>query len=113
LTAYFDHVQVLYPLLDCERIEGDVFNPRLDDMIQRSSGFFALYHAILALRCLHFGGGAFEPGKTDAWILYQKALAKLPTLLLLRERLVTAQVRNEWAKSMAKQIGHKVYKSIG
>jgi hypothetical protein len=97
-AAYFDHVQILYPLLDRQEFESNAFHPQLPDLLQRSSGFFALYHTVLALGCLFEGGGAFEPGKGDAWDLFQMALGKFPELLLLREKLVNAQVGDSHPK---------------
>lgn len=94
MKAYFDHIQSLYPLLDREKFESKAFNPQLHDILQKSNAFYALYHSVLALGCLHMGGGAFEPGKGDAWNLFQRALAKFPDMLSLREKLVTAQVRH-------------------
>lgn len=57
-----------------------------------SPAFSALYHTVLALGCQYTGEGSFDPGKGQAWKLYQAALGLLPDVLLPGEMLVNLQV---------------------
>ncbi|KAJ3538985.1 hypothetical protein NM208_g5672 [Fusarium decemcellulare] len=80
ISTYYERVHPLFPHLDRESFESTVSSPNLHDVLTDDPCFSCLYHSVLALGCLHDGGGSFEPGKGKAWELFSVALALVPSL---------------------------------
>ncbi|KAL1853347.1 hypothetical protein Plec18170_005344 [Paecilomyces lecythidis] len=89
--SYFEHVHPLYPFLDRQSFEAQVFNTNLQQLLSTSAPFSALYHTVLALGCQYQEGGTFDPGQGKAWKLFQISLGLFPDVLVPRETLVNVQ----------------------
>ena len=71
--VYYEQVHPLFPHLDRESFDSTVTSGNLSTILNNDPAFSALYHSVLALGCLHDGGGSFEPGKGKAWELFSMA----------------------------------------
>ncbi|KAM5342284.1 hypothetical protein ACJ41O_013250 [Fusarium nematophilum] len=91
ITTYYERVHPLFPHLDKESFESTVSSANLSTILSEDPSFSALYHSVLALGCLHDGGGGFEPGKGKAWELFSVALALVPGLEKSTSALVALQ----------------------
>ena len=78
--VYYERVHPLFPYLDRESFDTTVATSNLTSILSNDPAFSALYHSVLALGCLHDGGGSFEPGKGKAWGLFSVALTLLPVM---------------------------------
>ncbi|KAM0319409.1 hypothetical protein ACHAPQ_010371 [Fusarium lateritium] len=80
------------PLLDhASATKYIISGGNLSNILITDTAFSALYYSVLALGCLHDGGGSFEPGKGKAWELFSVALALLPSLQKSPNSLVALQ----------------------
>ncbi|KAF4451297.1 hypothetical protein F53441_5718 [Fusarium austroafricanum] len=91
IMTYYEQVHRLFPHLDRESFDSTISSGNLGSIIISDTAFSALYHAVLALGCLHEGGGSFEPGKGKAWELFSVALSEVPNLAKARNSLVALQ----------------------
>ncbi|KAK4242764.1 hypothetical protein C8A03DRAFT_28993 [Achaetomium macrosporum] len=91
IELYFRRVHPMYPFLDREWFEATARRTDLVVLLRRDKSLSALYHAVLALGCLHEGCGSFEPGKGRAWRLFSTSLALFPDLLALPDSLTALQ----------------------
>ncbi|KAM0284306.1 hypothetical protein ACHAO9_009230 [Fusarium lateritium] len=91
IITYYEQVHPLFPHLDRESFDSTVSSGNLSNILITDTAFSALYYSVLALGCLHDGGGSFEPGKGKAWELFSVALALLPSLQKSPNSLVALQ----------------------
>ncbi|RTE80194.1 hypothetical protein BHE90_005287 [Fusarium euwallaceae] len=91
IAAYYERVHPLFPHLDRASFEAKISSPNLSTILAEEPSFSALYHSVLALGCLHSGGGSFEPGKGKAWKLFSVALGLIPDLEKSNDPLVALQ----------------------
>ncbi|KAJ3457940.1 hypothetical protein MRS44_012049 [Fusarium solani] len=91
IAAYYERVHPLFPHLDRASFESKISSPNLPTILAEEPAFSALYHLVLALGCLHSGGGSFEPGKGKAWKLFSVALPLIPDLEKSNDPLVALQ----------------------
>ncbi|KAG8354237.1 hypothetical protein FVEN_g7812 [Fusarium venenatum] len=91
IMIYYDRVHPLFPYLDRESFDTTIATGNLTSILSNDSAFSALYHSVLALGCLHDGGGSFEPGKGKAWELFSVALPLLPDIQKCGKSLVALQ----------------------
>jgi hypothetical protein len=91
ISAYYEQVHPIFPHLDRSSFDSTVSSGNLSNILVTDPAFSALYHSVLALGCLHDGGGSFEPGKGKAWELFSVALAQLPSLPRSANSLVALQ----------------------
>ncbi|KAF4972584.1 hypothetical protein FSARC_857 [Fusarium sarcochroum] len=91
ILIYYEQVHPLFPHLDRESFDTTITTGNLTNILNNDPAFSALYHAVLALGCLHDGGGSFEPGKGRAWELFSVALPLLPGLHRSGNPLVALQ----------------------
>ncbi|RSL83601.1 hypothetical protein CEP52_016675 [Fusarium oligoseptatum] len=91
IAAYYERVHPLFPHLDRPSFESKISSPNLSTILAEEPSFSALYHSVLALGCLHSGGGSFEPGKGKAWKLFSVALGLIPNLEKSNDPLVALQ----------------------
>ncbi|KAJ4116122.1 hypothetical protein NW768_011094 [Fusarium equiseti] len=91
MMIYYERVHPLFPYLDRESFDKTITTGNLTSILSNDPAFSALYHSVLALGCLHDGGGSFEPGKGKAWELFSVALPVLPTLQKSENSFVALQ----------------------
>ncbi|KAG8670677.1 hypothetical protein FPOAC2_07474 [Fusarium poae] len=91
IMIYYERVHPLFPFLDRECFDTTVATGNLNSIFSNDSAFSALYHSVLALGCLHDGGGSFEPGKGKAWELFSVASPLLPDIVKSGKSLVALQ----------------------
>ncbi|KAF4334093.1 hypothetical protein FBEOM_12104 [Fusarium beomiforme] len=91
IATYYEQVHPLFPHLERDSFDSILSSQNLRHTLQNDIAFSALYHSVLALGCLHDGGGSFEPGKGNAWALFSVALAKVPNLPKAENSLVALQ----------------------
>ncbi|KAH7239483.1 hypothetical protein BKA59DRAFT_277275 [Fusarium tricinctum] len=91
IITYYEQVHPIFPHLDRSSFDSTVSSGNLNNILVTDPAFSALYHSVLALGCLHDGGGSFEPGKGKAWELFSVALAQLPSLPRSANSLVALQ----------------------
>lgn len=84
----------MWPFLDQVNFEEKAFGPHATHLIRESAPFCALYYTVQALGCLHRDGGEFEPGKGEAWMLFQNALSLVPDILIPQEKLANLQANS-------------------
>ncbi|KAK2684476.1 hypothetical protein QWA68_016280, partial [Fusarium oxysporum] len=89
--AYFKRVHPIYPFLDRQQFQGQALNPDLDQLLEASPAFSALYHTVLALGSQYCQGGSFEPGVGKAWDLFQVSLGHIADLIVPRESFENLQ----------------------
>ncbi|KAK2751490.1 fungal specific transcription factor, partial [Colletotrichum kahawae] len=88
---YFDTLHPIYPFLNRDDFEGKAFSPELDKILEDDLQYSALYHAVLALGCQHFGQGSFDPGKGRAWELFRVCLSHTADILNFGDSLLGLQ----------------------
>ncbi|KAG5655282.1 hypothetical protein KAF25_010434 [Fusarium avenaceum] len=91
IMTYYEQVHPIFPHLDRSSFDSTVSSGNLSNILVADPAFSALYHSVVALGCLHDGGGSFEPGKGKAWELFSVALAQLPSLPRSSNSLVALQ----------------------
>ncbi|CAM1504843.1 Fc.00g024340.m01.CDS01 [Cosmosporella sp. VM-42] len=91
ISAYFERVHPLHPHLNRASFESTSSSAELPSLLSENKSFSALYHAVLALGCLYYGGGSFEPGKGQAWQLFSVSLALFPDLVQSHDSLLVLQ----------------------
>ncbi|KAJ8098167.1 fungal-specific transcription factor domain-containing protein [Lipomyces tetrasporus] len=92
IQAFFTNIYPVYPFLDREEFETQVFSPTLMESLVHNPVFSALYHSVLALGSQFCQGGTFEPGQGRAWELFQVALSHMADLILPRESVESVQL---------------------
>lgn len=72
-------------------MEAGISSLHIEQAFSDDPAFSALYHAVLALGCLHDGGGSFEAEKGQAWDLFSVSLSLLPGLAKSKNSMVALQ----------------------
>ncbi|KAJ6064644.1 hypothetical protein N7499_013324 [Penicillium canescens] len=91
VDAYFQNLHSVYPFLDQRDFRNRALGPNIRELLKANPAFSALYHTVLALGCQYHEGGTWEPGKGEAWELFQVALGLIADILLPREHLIGLQ----------------------
>ncbi|KAF5665039.1 fungal specific transcription factor [Fusarium denticulatum] len=91
IQAFFVNIHPVYPFLDRQGFATQASDAYLDDILQASPAFSALYHCVLALGSQFFDCGSFVPHVGRAWDLFQVSLGKLPEILAPPVMLINLQ----------------------
>ncbi|KAF2009635.1 hypothetical protein BU24DRAFT_428537 [Aaosphaeria arxii CBS 175.79] len=90
IFAFFTHIHPVYPFLVRSSFEEKAYRPQLE-LLQESTSFRALYHAVLALGCQYADGGSFKAGDGVASSLFEHSIALLSNGLAYAESLTSVQ----------------------
>ncbi|WYZ37994.1 hypothetical protein EsH8_II_001500 [Colletotrichum jinshuiense] len=91
IQAFFEYIHPVYAFLDREDFVAQASDVYLDDVLQISPAFSALYHSVLALGSQFYHCGSFVPHAGQAWDLFQVSLGKLSEILAPPVMLVNLQ----------------------
>lgn len=91
IDRYFEDVHPMYPILTRQWFDRMRLTFSVEHGHCNNKPFAAIYWTVLALGCMHVGGGSFIPGRGLAWELFSKSLALYGPVMLSKKLLISAQ----------------------
>ncbi|KAL2848369.1 hypothetical protein BJY01DRAFT_211920 [Aspergillus pseudoustus] len=91
IHTYMTHVHPFYPFLNRLEFEKRALGPNIAQELASDKPWAALYFAVIAVGCQHNGGGTYDTRSGESWIYFEKSLAVVREIGLLRGSLTSLQ----------------------